>query len=370
MVSDPTEPCTPPSSPDPAAGSSRLFSRRNSARLDTCSLAHQRQRLTEEGASAATVKVITESTLTKTCKRQYKGPQALWIRHCSTNSIDPFNPAAIQLLNFLADGIETKQWSSGTVNNYRSAILNLFPDRLSYWNNSTFRDFFRHLSSNAIKRFTNTPVDITPVLDHFRTMGPNSDLKPGQILPKLCWLLSVRGFMRPSDIHRVDVSHSLVLPSGELELQVVGPKEKRAGQHIIKSVFIHPHEDPLVCPVATYQCYVAQLASSTLTSVKHPFLDQTFNSLIRHIFDFNQAASSDTIGRHITKVSDLLPLPPGMEKALLVALSALPWPLSMVLLLTKCRPKAFGRTRRRMILSIACLAGLSRTWPRSRWPAS
>ncbi|KAF9118169.1 hypothetical protein BG015_006723, partial [Linnemannia schmuckeri] len=164
-------------------------------RLDTCSLAHQRQRLTEEGASAATVKVMTESTLAKTRKRQYKGPQALWIRHCSTNSVDPFNPTAVQLLNFLADGIETKQWSSGTVNNYRSAILNLFPDRLSYWNNPTFRDFFRHLSSNAIKRFTNTPVDIAPVLDHFRTMGPNSDLKPAQLLPKLCWLLSVCGFM-------------------------------------------------------------------------------------------------------------------------------------------------------------------------------
>jgi len=113
----------------------------------------------------------------------------------------------------------------------------------------------------------------------------------------------------------VDVSHSLVLPSGELELQVVGPKEKQAGQHIIKSGFIHPHEDPLVCPVATYQCYVAQLASSSLSSVKQPFLDQTFNPLIRHIFNLNQAASSDTIGRHITKMSDLLPLPPGMEKA-------------------------------------------------------
>lgn len=261
------------------------------------------------------MKVMTESTLAKTRKRHYKGPQAQWILHCSMNAIDPFNPSVVELLNFLADGIETKKWSSGTVNNYRSAILSLFPDRLSYWNNSTFRDFFRHLSSNAIKRFTNTPVDITPVLDHFRSMGPNSDLKPSQLLPKLCWLLSVCGFMRPSDIHRVDVSHSLVLPSGELELQVVGPKEKRAGQHIIKSVFIHPHEDQLVCPVATYQCYVAQLASSSLSCVKHPFLDQTFNPLIRHVFDINQAASCDTIGRHITRVSDLLSLPPGMGKA-------------------------------------------------------
>jgi len=87
---------------------------------------------------------MTESTLAKTRQCQYKEPQAQWIRHCASHSIDPFNPKAVELLNFLADGIETKQWSSGTVSNYRSAILNLFPDHLSYWNNSTFCDFFRH----------------------------------------------------------------------------------------------------------------------------------------------------------------------------------------------------------------------------------
>ncbi|KAF9898184.1 hypothetical protein EC991_000658, partial [Linnemannia zychae] len=56
MVPNSEEPCTAPSSPDPATGSSRLFSRRDSVGLDTGSLAHQRQRLTEEGASVATVK--------------------------------------------------------------------------------------------------------------------------------------------------------------------------------------------------------------------------------------------------------------------------------------------------------------------------
>ena len=162
-----------------------------------------------------------------------------------------------RVAQFLADGIETKHWSLGTANNYRFAILNLFPDRFSYWNNSIFRDFFRHLSSNTIKRFTNTSIDITPMLDHFRVMGPNSDLKPGQLLPKLYWLLAVCGFIRLSDIYRVDISHSLVLPFGELELQVVGPKEKRASQYIIKSVFIYPYKNPLICSVATYQYYMA-----------------------------------------------------------------------------------------------------------------
>ncbi|KAF8948174.1 hypothetical protein BGZ47_006137 [Haplosporangium gracile] len=149
----------------------------------------------------------------------------------------------LELLNFLADGMETREWSSGTVNNYHSAILNLFPDRLSCWISSTFRDFFRHLSSNAIKRFINTPA---PVLDHFRGIGPNSDLKPSQLLQSCagCWLRAV------SCAHQMDVSHS-----------------------------------------------------------------STFVPLIRHTFDLNQAASTDTIGRHITKISDLLPLPNGMEKA-------------------------------------------------------
>jgi hypothetical protein len=74
-----------------------------------------------------------------------------------------------------------------------------------------------------------------------------------------------------------------------------------------------------------------------------PFLDQTLNPLTRYILDFYKTALSNTIGRHISKVSDLLPLPPGMEKAcLLVALLALPWSLSVVLLLMRCRPMAFG----------------------------
>ncbi|KAG0249639.1 hypothetical protein BGZ95_007464, partial [Linnemannia exigua] len=219
LVPNSEEPRPSSTAPNPAAGSSRHFSRWDSTELDTCGLEHQWQRLTKEGASSATIKMMIESILAKTRKRYYKGPQAQWILHCSTNSIDPFNPMAVELLNFSADGIETKLWSSGTVNNYRSAILNLFPDRTSHWNNSSFCDFFRHLSSNAIKRLTNTSVDIAPVLDHFRTLGPNSNLKPSQLLPKLCWLLAICGFLRPSDIHRVDVSRSLVLPSGELELQ-------------------------------------------------------------------------------------------------------------------------------------------------------
>ncbi|KAK5822898.1 hypothetical protein F5H01DRAFT_364102 [Linnemannia elongata] len=63
--------------------------------------------------------------------------------------------------------------------------------------------------------------------------------------------------------------------------------------------------------------------------VKHRYLDQILNLLIRYMFDINQATSSDTIGRHITKVSDLLSLPRAWKRRRLVELLASPWPLSM-----------------------------------------
>ena len=94
---------------------------------------------------------MTESTLANTRQKSYSGPQARWITHCSANLIDPFSPTAMEVLNYLAEGIETKHWAVGTVNNYRSAILSLFPDRHNYWSDPDFSDFFRHLSSNAIK---------------------------------------------------------------------------------------------------------------------------------------------------------------------------------------------------------------------------
>ncbi|KAF9943875.1 hypothetical protein BGZ72_003232, partial [Mortierella alpina] len=111
-----------------------------------------------------------------------------------------------------------------------------------------------------------------------------------------------------------DVDRSSVLPTGELELLVVGPKEKRGGQHIVKSIFIHPHEDPLICPVATYQAYVALTATSSLSRVKHPYLDQYFRPLVRHAFNINKAATTDTISRHIRTMSALINLPPGLDK--------------------------------------------------------
>ncbi|KFH68159.1 hypothetical protein MVEG_06888 [Podila verticillata NRRL 6337] len=45
--------------------------------LDQLRMAHQQQRLVKESTSAATVKVMTESTLANTRQKCYKGTQAM-----------------------------------------------------------------------------------------------------------------------------------------------------------------------------------------------------------------------------------------------------------------------------------------------------
>ncbi|KAG0025067.1 hypothetical protein BGZ83_005740, partial [Gryganskiella cystojenkinii] len=124
-------------------------------------------------------------------------------------------------INYLAEELVAKGRAIGTVNNHRSAIMNLVENPGSLWANPLFKDFFKHLSSDEIRDCTNTPVDVTPVLQYFKNLGPNEELADNVLVPKLCWLLAVTGFMRPSDIHRSDLKQSHVLPSGALELKVI-----------------------------------------------------------------------------------------------------------------------------------------------------
>lgn len=118
--------------------------------------------------------------------------------------------------------------------------------------------------------------------------------------------------MRPSDITHSDLRESHVLPSGALELKVISPKEKRQGQAVMKSVFIHPHENPLLCPVAAFKSYSARLAGSMALLVKHPHLKSVkFLPIIRNLGNVNKTVGSDTISNHITKVSSRIVLPAG-----------------------------------------------------------
>ncbi|OMJ13650.1 hypothetical protein AYI69_g8920 [Smittium culicis] len=71
-----------------------------------------------------------------------------------------------------------------------------------------FSEFTRTLDDASIKSYVRPVIDISPVLDLFKEWGPSHDLSTKKLTAKPYWLLSVTGFLRASDIHRIDDERS------------------------------------------------------------------------------------------------------------------------------------------------------------------
>ncbi|OMJ07777.1 hypothetical protein AYI70_g10859 [Smittium culicis] len=71
-----------------------------------------------------------------------------------------------------------------------------------------FSEFIKTLDDTSIKSFIRPAMDISPVIELFREWGQNSSFTIKQITVKICWLLSVTGSLRASDIHTIDDQRS------------------------------------------------------------------------------------------------------------------------------------------------------------------
>ncbi|KAI8144646.1 hypothetical protein BJV82DRAFT_536349, partial [Fennellomyces sp. T-0311] len=155
-------------------------------------------------------------------------------------------------------------------------------------------------------------IDITPVLDYLRQLSDNDQLEPADLTRKLAWLLGVCGFMRPSDIERVDLDQSIRPATEEdpLVLFVVAPKEKRQGKHITKTVTLARHTVVLFCPVQAFLVYMRRIASSPCIA-PHSCLSQvTINYLMQDLHDFSSPIKAQCIGKHIKSIMKLIPSDP------------------------------------------------------------
>ncbi|OMJ23231.1 hypothetical protein AYI70_g2393, partial [Smittium culicis] len=111
------------------------------------------------------------------------------------------------------------------------------------------------VSNTAIELIFNSQrpsMDISPIIEYFREIGDNEKLDIKSLTSKTCWLLAVCGFMRASDIHRIEDAQTTII-DGTLKLVIVAPKEKRKGRPIIRPCEISCHSDKLLCPVEAYR---------------------------------------------------------------------------------------------------------------------
>ncbi|OMJ28641.1 hypothetical protein AYI69_g1885 [Smittium culicis] len=102
--------------------------------------------------------------------------------------------SAPQIINYLAEIYTLDKLKVGSIKAYKSAILQLSDNPAELAAHPMFSEFIRSV------------MDISPVIKLLREWGQNSTLTIKQITAKLCWLLPVTGFLRASDIYRIDDS--------------------------------------------------------------------------------------------------------------------------------------------------------------------
>ncbi|KAI8136367.1 hypothetical protein BJV82DRAFT_676807 [Fennellomyces sp. T-0311] len=219
------------------------------------------------------------------------------------------------MLAFLAYEKKHLAWSTSTIENYQSAILALFDDKQPITSFCLYQEFFKALNANTLQPSTTQNVDISPVLHHFDHLGGNTTMPAEALRAKLCWLLAVCAFLRPSDIQCIDLDHCHITPSsGDLTLRVIAPKERRQGKRVTKDVVVRRHPTALYCPVAAYTAYCTRLAN-TPCYCRHPTLSSvTINALVRSLRKPTDPIGSQAISKIIQTIMALIPQAPGQSR--------------------------------------------------------
>ncbi|KAF9079738.1 hypothetical protein BGX27_006030, partial [Mortierella sp. AM989] len=163
--------------------------------------------------------------------------------------------------------------------------------------------FMAALKSSGVFHMEHIPtLDISPILDHFRSME-NTELNMADLARKLCWLLGVCAFLRPDDIGGIDVSQTIIQDTGIL-LTIVFPKERRDGQRIIKKIPVRRHPtDKRLCPVEAYLEYTDRIKNNHMQSGHHKDASYKITPLIRFSKDLSRVLRVSSIGVYMSEIT-------------------------------------------------------------------
>ncbi|KAG0735619.1 hypothetical protein G6F57_013801 [Rhizopus arrhizus] len=239
--------------------------------------------------------------------------QTTFINWCSIRDINHQEHPINSILNFLAEYHALKNWKTSTTLTYASQILQLYPstEQATIRISEEYVQFCKSLKANTIRPLKTADYDITPALNYLVSLGPTDTLPKDLLTAKTAWLLSMVGFLRPSDVERVDLNQCSVSSDSVLKLVIVAPKEKREGTRITKAVTIHPHENPLLCPVLAYQVYHRRIAQLDALTPHPVFPEVTINALFRNQHDHSIAIGSERISKHVKSVMQFISRPSG-----------------------------------------------------------
>lgn len=163
---------------------------------------------------------------------------------------------AEDLVNFLEYMVRTRKYKLSTLKLWRSAVSRFHRNPGQLHSSVCLSTFFYTVASKAPPQNIHRPtVNLTPTLQFVASIPSVVSTNLAPLQSKLALLLGLSAFLRPSDLHRIDLNSAVVSADNtSLYFEVFAPKERRQGVRIIKPFSIRSHQDPRLCPVL---CFIA-----------------------------------------------------------------------------------------------------------------
>ncbi|GJJ71481.1 hypothetical protein EMPS_03831 [Entomortierella parvispora] len=292
------------------------------------SVERRRQQAVTTGADAGVIRRLFDSKSAQERNKSTSSQRTFtqWMQERG-RPLEDTSPT--DLMNFLNYGVEIRAWKPQTARAYLSSVLKLFPrDRQEEWRaDENLSDFLKVIGAHTLKRLRHDDADTTPIFIEILKKGENKGLNIRHLTSKTCFLLGLVGLLRPDDLACIDTKQCRIR-DGVLELTIVSPKERRDGQRIIKTVLIHPHTDPIFCPVEVYQEYRRRTEKhDEHARQQHPKLDKELLEveiipLIREISYGKSPLGAERISKYLAVLLDLMPREKGQPRPKVRALGA------------------------------------------------
>ncbi|KAF8958534.1 hypothetical protein BGZ46_001946 [Entomortierella lignicola] len=285
-----------------------------SALVSKC-LENKRQRLRLKGFDDNALSIAVGNPAEVRKLEAYAKIHRRYIAWALLRDIDPNTPSPAHLANWLASGMVLHKWKPSTADSYRKAIQQMYPDKSIFAQDEDFQDFIKQMKQGQLKVLRDMEVNLDPIVAFFSRQDDLSTLDIKPLTQRLCWMLTVVGMLHPDSIRCIDISDTRFRITDDIVIiPILRPKETRAGQPISWSLTIQRHENPLLCPVATFAAYLTRIKDSACV-VKHPKNPNTqYTPLIRDCRDFTVPVGSDTISNHAQVIANLVPRQPGTSR--------------------------------------------------------
>ncbi|XP_050707606.1 uncharacterized protein LOC126992815 [Eriocheir sinensis] len=251
-----------------------------------------RESLREQGVSAEGAEIIMASWKPGT-EKQYRPHIRRWAQFCHRRDIDPVNPTAPEIINFLTETFH-RNVGYDSINTARGALssLGIVVNGCRAGVHPLVIRFMRGVFNlrPTKPRYTET-WDVKPVLQKLRTMYPLKNLSLKEVTLKLVMLMALTQAARVQTLHLL-VLNGITIGDDFISVPLGGIlKQGRPSYNIRRIKFQAYPKDASLCVCETLKCYIkATQEHRQITQLNDIKL---FISFIKP----HKAVSKDTIAR-------------------------------------------------------------------------